>query len=290
MVPIKINFQASLAGRSCPWVPVFLSNKNLFCFYPNVKCFSYGRLYPGRDEGDHWIILQNLTSLLVNVQLWNTLFLWISQKESFDRTMAKLECGEKLERKPESEKKSCQAPWFCQEEASSTITWPSRRCLWGSRHQSLKWSRVCLDRPEPFIDKVYGKHQIQFLPDLPSAHYALPTRALFDELFMPYVPQEAKPSTCPQTPPSGGCFLLNPKRVGLQGKLRSPKLSTSSSSGWRSAFATWTRVRPSMSEPNQDRHPWSSRGLTLRPLGNSFLKSTGIKLFITICTHFCHFF
>ena len=199
---------------------MFPSNKKLFCFYPNVRCFSHGRLYPGRDEGDHWILLQNLTSLLVNVKLWNTLFLWVSQKKSFDRTLAKLECGERLERKPEKWKKSCQAPCFCQEEASLTIMWPSRRCLWGSWHQSSKWSKVCLDRLEPFIDEVYRKHQNLFLPDLASAHYALPTRALFDELFMPYVPQEAKPSICPQTPPSGG-FFWNPKRVGLQGMLRS---------------------------------------------------------------------
>ena len=74
-----------------------------------------------------------------------------------------------------------------------------------------------------------GQNEILFLPDLASAHYTLPTQALFDELHIPYVPQEAKPSISHQTPPSGGIFGI---LKGLVCKdARKPKLSTSSSSG-----------------------------------------------------------
>ena len=110
-VPIKIIFQTSSPGSSCPWVPVFLSNNKLFCVYPYVKGFSYGRLYPGRDEEDRWTLLQNLTSLLVNVQLWNTYFVALGiPGKSADRYLAKLECGEKLEKKPESGRKVFKLP------------------------------------------------------------------------------------------------------------------------------------------------------------------------------------
>ena len=44
------------------------------------------------------------------MQLGNTLFLWVSQEKSVDRTLAKLECGEKLERKPESGRKVDKLP------------------------------------------------------------------------------------------------------------------------------------------------------------------------------------
>ena len=166
-------------------------------------------------------------------------------------------------------------------------------CLWGSWHQSLKWSTVCQDKLEPFIDEVYGKHQIRilFLPGpCTCSLYALPTRALFDELFMSYEHQEAKPPTYPQTPPSGR-FWGNPKRVGLQGMLRSPN--------WAPAHAQddlevplWhgLRARPSMSEPTQARHPWSSRGLTLRPFGIFFFfKKYFIKVLRTICIASQHY-
>ena len=68
---------------------MFLSNKKLFCFHPNVQCFGHGRLYPGREEKDHWILLESLTSLWVNVQLFSTLVLWVSYKKSVNRNSAK---------------------------------------------------------------------------------------------------------------------------------------------------------------------------------------------------------
>ena len=70
-----------------------------------------------------------------------------------------------------------------------------------------------------FINKVYWQNEILFLPDLASAHNTLPTQALFDELYIPYVPLEAKPHKSPQPPLSGG-FLGNPEREEYLDKLK----------------------------------------------------------------------
>ena len=47
----------------------------------------------------------------------------------------------------------------------------------------------------------YGKHQILFLPDLASAHNALRTRALFDELSMPMCHKKQNPPHVPKLHP-----------------------------------------------------------------------------------------
>ena len=112
-------------------------------------------------------------------------------------------------------------------------------------------SRVCL---KPFIDEVHGQNEILFLPDLASAHHALPNGALFDELYIPHVLQEAKPSTSPQTTASGG-FLGNPERVGLQGMLGSPNWAPAQAQDEEVPSQHGLRPRPSMSEHTQDRHP-----------------------------------
>ena len=74
------------------------------------------------------------------------------QGKSVGRTLAKLECGEKLEG-TRKWKKSCQAPCFCQEEDPSTIMWPCWGCLWDSWHQSSKWSRVAWTGWSPSLMK-----------------------------------------------------------------------------------------------------------------------------------------
>ena len=56
-------------------------------------------------------------------------------------------------------------------------------------------------RLKPFIDEVHGEDEILFWPDLASAHYAHPTRALFEELEIPFVPRDANPPNVPKLRP-----------------------------------------------------------------------------------------
>ena len=275
VVPIRIIFQTSLAGKRCPWVPVFLSNKKLFCLHPNVKCFSHARLYPGREEEGLWILLESLTSLRVNVQLLNALFLWASQKKSVNRTLAKLECGEKLERKQRRWKKSCQAPSFCQEEGffDNHVTVsrvPVRKLsskfdVMKSLPEALHWQSIRTKR-----------NSVLARPCKCSLHTS--NSSLVRRVYIPYVPQEAKPSKSPEPQPSGG-FLGNLWKGWFARDAGKLKLSTSSSSGWKSAFAKWTEACPSTSESTQDRYPQNSRWFTLRLFGIRLLKSTCIKVF-----------
>ena len=182
-------------------------------------------------------------------------------------------------------KKSCQAPCFCQEEASSTIMWP---CRGACEEAGIKvrsdqefawtgWSHSLMKYMEN--TKFCSCQTLQVL----IRHFQLEPCSTTSSCRM-CMPQEAKPSMaiCPQTPTSGGYFG-NPKRVGLRGMLRSPNWAPAQAQHEQVPSRHGLRARPSMHEPTQDRHPWSSRGLTLRPFGISFLKSTCIKVFRTIC-------
>ena len=84
-------------------------------------------------------------------------------------------------------------------------------------------------RLKPFVDEVRGEDKILFWPDLESAHYTLPTRALFEEVQIPYVPREANPPNVPKLRQVEDFWgILNAWSTREAGK---PKLSTSSSSG-----------------------------------------------------------
>ena len=128
-----------------------------------TSAFSHGRLYPGlREKEDHWIFLESLTSLWVKVQLFNTLFLWVSQKNFLTELLPSLSVEK-------SQKGTCQK---VEEKLSRSLFLPGggffnnhvtvSGCLWGSWRQNSRCSRVCL---KPFIDEVHGQNEILFLPD-----------------------------------------------------------------------------------------------------------------------------
>ena len=172
-------------------------------------------------------------------------------RKSANRTLAKLESVEKLEKEARKWKKSCQAPCFCQEEASSTIVWPCRGCLWGSWHQSSKWSRVAWS---PSLMKYMDKAKFcscQTLQVLITHFQLQPCSA---SSISRRCHKKQNPPHVPKLRP-GKKFWGNPERVGLQGMPGSPSWAPAQAQGEEVPSRHGLRPRSSMSEPTQDHHP-----------------------------------
>ena len=140
-------------------------------------------------------------------------------------------------------------------------------CLWGIWHQSWKWSRVCLDRLELFIDEVYENSKFCSCQTLQVliTHFQLEPCSTSSSCRMCHKKQN--PPHVPKLHPVEDVWESYNSWFARDAK--KPKLSTSLSSERRSAFATlteapskhvWTDSRPTLVYEVADGSPWDLLG------------------------------